>query len=344
MAKIKNASFGIETRTTAADSVLESFVPPTTASRGSGGRPVDDRLNSFIVQRVLQFYVDFLKMKAPKHWNERNINFALFSPEIPKREQSNRSPYSGIAAILKRKSLPRLGQDDRVSRAILLAEETEMFVGGFQILFHPYVSLLHMPTELGSIRDLLFNCSNTFSLGFARHTPWGDRRNQRSFQEESLALENLIAQSRQDESRWLRTFLDLIAVALGLTLESGAIGDSNRLRAWRKWWDGAHLKFADWPVGDTAPRITMDRWISLQVEQLELPYRDPVLNGSEYLVAHVIALDRRPDGNSSSDELQPPPSVGFSVEKLVWIFLSLRDGTKPSERDVSTILLGATEP
>jgi hypothetical protein len=83
--KNKNASFGIETRTTAADSVLESFVPPTTASRGSGGRPVDDRLNSFIVQRVLQFYVDFLKMKAPKHWNERNINFALFSPEIPQK-------------------------------------------------------------------------------------------------------------------------------------------------------------------------------------------------------------------------------------------------------------------
>lgn len=340
MGKIKNASSGVKTRTSTTGGTLRGF-EPAKATR-PGGRPAaDDQLNPFIVRIVLRFYVDFLKMRAPKHWNERNINFALFSPEISKEDQTGRTPYNGLGAILKRKSLPRLGQNDRVSKAIFLAEQKDMFVGGLQILFHPYVLMLHIPTELGAVRDLLFNCRSTFSLGFARRTPWGDKRDLRTFEEESLALEDELVIARQDPFLWIRNFLDLIAIALGLTIESSLIGDTRRLHAWKKWWEHGCLKFSDWAVGDAAARETMDRWIQLQLEQLDLKSSDPVHRGFEYLVNHVLSPGKKSNQDSADGASQSVGTPSYSLQELVRLFLSIRDGINPSEKDVMTVLLGS---
>lgn len=342
MNEIKNAGFAPLTGIPTTDEFQNEAPISLDADLARGGRPPESGLNPFLVTWILRLYTEFIKGCAPRNQNERSLNFALFSPDIPKEEHAKRSPFNGLGKLQKRRSIPLLWQSDRISEGIFRAETTEDFQGGLQILFHPYVQLLNMPTDLNEIRELVVICASRQDLGVAHYSPFGARRNQRSFEEESLSLEKRISESKVDPVAWRQNFLPLLAVALGLTLESCATCDGERLEKWQRWWTRRHLQFSDWPVGNLATRQVLDRWVELQASELAVPYINSTLAGFSYLHSYVLG---RGAGRTESGGTRAAPNTSdvkgtYNPYGLVELFLRIRDGNSPSPQDVSAIILG----
>jgi len=342
MTEIKNAGFFTLTGIPTADEFQNEAPIGLDADLARGGRPPESGLNPFLVTWILRLYTEFIKGCAPRNQNERSLNFALFSPEIPKEEHAKRSPFNGLGKLQKRRSIPLLWQSDRISEGIFRAETTEDFQGGLQILFHPYVQLLNMPTDLNQIRELVVICASCQDLGVAHYSPLGARRNQRTFEEESLSLEQRISKIKVDPVAWRRNFLALLAVALGLTLESYATCDGGRLEKWQRWWTKRHLRFSDWPVGSLATRQELDWWVEFQTSELALPYINSALAGFSYLHSYVLG---RGAGRTESGEARSAPNTSevkstYSPYALAELFLRIRDGNCPSPQDVAGIILG----
>lgn len=341
--KKKNAGFKTETRTSEQDEPNVGSTAHPRAPSDQGGRPKKSDLKAFVVKQVLQIYVSFLKTSAPKHWNDRSINFELFSPEIPKDRRHQRSPFNAMGALPQRLSIPKLGQDDRISDGILRAETHDLFRGGLQILFHPYVRMLSLPVQLEEIRSLLALCGCTQSLGIMRYSGFGACRNYRPFKVEADVVESRIEQIHNDPGLWRRTFLDLVAVAFGLSLESWLIGDNQRLRSWQRWWKAGNLLFANWPVGALVAREALDRWIPFALEQLNRPFVNPVQAGLQHLLDHVLTRMPVTVGEGTPYKYEAS-TTGYTQQELAWIFLAIRDGKCPNRNEIANIVLDPRLP
>nr|MDP2190891.1 hypothetical protein [Rhodoferax sp.] len=343
MGEKENAGLTSETRTTAQNDQNEDLAAEPQTQPEQGGRPQKSELKPFVIKQVLQIYVSFLRTSAPQHWNDRRINFELFSPEIQKDQRTQRSPTNAMGALPQRLSMPKLRQGERISDGIFRAETNDMFRGGFQILFHPYIRMLSIPTQLEEIRSLLALCGCTQSLGIMRYSGFGACRNYDSFKVEAGAIELKVEQTRNDPDVWRRTFLDLVAVAFGLSLESWVVGDSQRLRSWLRWWKAKHLLFSNWPVGDLAARGALDRWILVTLEQLDVPFVNPVDTGLQHLLDYVLTRTTMKFGEGTSEEYEGS-TTGYSQQELAWIFLAIRDGNRPDRKDVASIVLDSKLP
>jgi len=334
MDEIKNAGF--KTKTGIQESLLQQS--GATQRKAGGGRPLKTEVHPFVAGQALAMYVGFLKKRAPKNWRDRDLNLELFSPEIDKTLPGHGDPFNGIGKLLNRRSLPRLGEPNRISQGIRRAGKIQKYESGLQIIFHPYVAMLSRPATLDEIHGLLTLCKSSEAMNVIRYSAFGATRNYQSFDLESNAIDTRIAAVKADAELWNTSFLDLVALAIGLTIESELMRDATRLEDWRVWWKEKRLLFADWPFGDLAEREKLDRWIELLIEGLSVPYINPILAGFEYLTDHVIAPRieaENPVNGTSKENVE-----GFEPEELVEMFLSIRDGRLPKMGEVRDILNG----
>lgn len=321
MAKIKSANFDSETRKVQA----------------AGGRPAQSDTHEFVAKQVLMIYVSFLKECAPKSWTSRRINHELFSAARPVESLTDKtSVANALGSLLKRKSIPLFTAGQAISTGILRTEAIPEFSGGLQILYHPYVRTLSFRLNLKEIHEVMALCDTSTDASLMRRTPHGLARSIGNTAEEIERVSRAL-KTHSEPGTWRSRFPDLFAVALSLAQEAAALGDKGRFRKWRQWFREGHLRFADWPAGDDAPRVALDRWVVLQLDHLDISTVDPFSTGFQYLTQHVIASE--PAQSLPKELVAHERELPMTPPELAWTFLAIQGGRAPTRQEVARVLL-----
>lgn len=314
-----------------------SFVPETRTAQAVGGRPAQSDTHEFVAKQVLMVYVSFLKDCAPEAWTSRRINHELFSKASPEEPLTDKtSVRNALGYLLKRKSIPLLTASQALSTGILRTEAMPRFSGGLQILYHPYVRALTFRMDLKEIHEVMALCDTSTDAGLMRRTPYGLARSIGSTAEEIDRVSRAL-KTHPEPGTWRNKFPDLFAVALSLAQEAAAIGDKDRFRKWRQWFREGHLRFADWPAGDQAPRTALDRWVALQLDHLDISTVDPFSTGFQYLTQHVIASE--PAQSLPKELVAHERELPMTPPELAWTFLAIQGGRVPTRQEVARVLL-----
>lgn len=149
---------------------------------------------------------------------------------------------------------------------------------------------------------------------------------------EMASLNREIAEAKKSPAIWKSSFLDLMAIALALTLESQAIGERKRLFQWQAWWRREILLFADWPVGDAGDRESLDRLVKAMWPNLSHTEPGITLSSHEYLSRYVMPMSKS-TATRGSRKKATADAKEYQMDELMWVYLSLRDGTTPNLKE-----------
>lgn len=305
------------------------FDDETRTPQSQGGRPgktAGAGIPEFVADKVLKIYVSFLREQAPKSWSGRQLNHHIFG-HVEKPLTKKSSVTNGLGHLLARRSIPLLTSGQVLSEGILRAERDPRFLGGLQILYHPYVLALAGKHDLPTLHALLCLIPLATTSGLFHATVGGLTRALQPVEAE-IDILTAAAQGIGAPEASTSKFPDGIACALLLAQEAAAIGDRKRLRRWQRWFRKRELAFENWRVGDVSPRKALDRWVDLYIESLQVESVDPWSTGFEYLAKHVFTVELL---RESQGEAQRPEVTGsvHDFGELSGVLESLLHGQQP---------------
>lgn len=310
----------------------------TNGIRGAGGRPTGEMAGNFASLQVLRLYVSHLKEQAPQAWSERQINFELFNRESPHDQlKRGQSVFNGLGMLRSRKSIPRLGSDDPLSRGMLRAEANSRLSGGLQILYHPYLQIISRPKSLDELQRLTVLCANSSKLSVFRYSAFGAVRTIRRVEDEIDSTDKFITEIKQSSDAWKNSFLDVLAITYGLLLESLFMRDLDRFQAWQKWFQSGKLKFEDWPRGSLEPRLALDRWVQISVENSMVDRIMVFETGFTHLHRQVVS-SQQSEAAEEQDANSKIRTSNLSPTEEAWVFLAMLHGQAPALQDAAKLV------
>lgn len=297
-----------------------------------GGRPKADDLPEFLARDALELYLSFLRCSFPR-WSKNQLNRELFGDASP----GAKGPLNGIGLLEKRKSIPLLNVTDQLSMGMLSAESRRKgdgsyrLAGGLQILYHPYLRLLSPPTELKALHRLMVLVKHSISLGVFKITRDGAVRTHLGVAADIAALDCATRDAKTNPEVWRDSFLDFVALALGLLREAALVGDVGGVSLWKEWLELGVLRFEHWPVGALECRKKFDTCLRLHVAEIHADGLDLESTALDYMRHAVVSSNFPP-------EIRHKKQMPMTQSELAWVFLAITEGTAPDKYSIARAL------
>lgn len=280
-------------------------------------------LEKEVAAAVVRFCSSFLRECAPAGWTSRQVNIAIFQRPSAAEKLGTKEPLDGLNKLASRKSIPLLTKGQILSDGLVAAELEPRFHGTLQTLYHPYVDLLTPRESLAQVISLLAMCryAQTSSL-FA----WIKATPMRTRQSACLERDELRAAIKQAKANgtWRFSFLDFLAVALGLLQEAVLSMDATGVGVWKSLLLSEDLSFSDWPHASEAACREMQGLVhhlaaSAWTTRFDLP--QAVMN---HLMGRVIDLRNAKPGEAP-----------ISFDAAASLYLTIRDGRPPDAEQIA---------